>query len=60
MVENGAGINESLEKDVVASKKRIQKLPSELTQRSKRSITSISIVQKELQTIKIAEMISSE
>lgn len=50
----------SMEKELVASINRIEKLPSELTQRSKRSITSISIVQKELQTIKIAEMISSE
>lgn len=53
-------IKESLEKDLVASKKKIQKLPNELAQRSKRSITSISNVQKELQTIKMAEMISSK
>ncbi|WNF23448.1 hypothetical protein [Mesobacillus jeotgali] len=51
---------ESLEKDLVASKKKIQKLPDELAKRSKSSITSISIVQKELQTIKMAEMLSSE
>lgn len=53
-------IKESLEKDLVASKKKIQKLPNELAQRSKSSITSINNVQKELQTIKMAEMISSE
>ena len=58
--EIGTNIKESLEKDLVASKKKIQKLPNELAQRSKSSITSISIVQKELQTIKMAEMISSE
>lgn len=58
--EIGTNIKESLEKDLVASKKKIQKLPNELAQRSKSSITSISTVQKELQTIKMAEMISSE
>jgi vacuolar-type H+-ATPase subunit I/STV1 len=47
---------EDLEKDL----KKIQKLPNEIAQRSKSSITSISNVQKELQTIKIAQMISSE
>jgi hypothetical protein len=58
--EIGKNINESLEKDLAASKKKIQKLPNELAQRSKSSITSISTVQKELQTIKMAQMISSE
>jgi hypothetical protein len=56
----GAVKNESLEKDLDASIEKIQKLPNELDQRSKSSITSISNVQKELQTIKIAQMISSE
>lgn len=55
-----ADIKESLEKDLGATLEKIQKLPNELTQRSKSSITSISIVQKEIQTIKIAQMISSE
>lgn len=55
--EIGADLKESLEKD---SMEKIQKLPDELAQRSKSSITSISIVQKELQTLKMAEMISSE
>src|SRR5574342_20373 len=45
--EIGADLKESLEKD---SMEKIQKLPDELAQRSKSSITSISIVQKELQT----------
>ncbi|MCH6265317.1 hypothetical protein [Neobacillus citreus] len=58
--ENGANIKESLKKDLDASIKKIEKLPNELDQRSKSSITSISNVQKELQTIKIAQMISSE
>lgn len=58
--EIGADIKESLEEDLAASIEKIQKLPNELTQRSKSSITSISNVQKELQTIKIAQMVSSE
>jgi hypothetical protein len=58
--EIGADIKESLEKDLVDSIEKIQKLPNELAQRSKSSITSISNVQKELQTIKIAQMIISE
>ena len=48
------------EKDIDASMEKIQKLLDELAQRSKNSIASISIVQKELQTIKIAQMINSE
>ncbi len=55
-----ADINESLEEDLDASIEKIQKLPNELNERSKSSISSISIVQKELQTIKLAEMISGE
>lgn len=51
---------ESIEKDLVASIDKIEKLPDELAQRSKNSITSISIVQKELQTLKLAQIISSE
>ncbi|MGX6444057.1 hypothetical protein ACWM35_12650 [Neobacillus sp. K501] len=58
--EIGADIKENLEKDLDASIEKIQKLPNEVTQRSRSSITSISNVQKELQTIKIAQMISSE
>jgi hypothetical protein len=55
-----ADIKESLEKDLEATIEKIQKLPNELTQRSKSSITSINNVQKELQTIKIAHMVSNE
>ena len=51
---------ESIKKDVGASIEKIEKLPDELAKRSRSSITSISIVQKELQTIKMARMISSE
>lgn len=58
--EVDADIKESLERDLVASIEKIEKLPNELAQRSKSSITSISNVQKELQIIKIAQMISSE
>jgi hypothetical protein len=59
--EGGSEIEvESIEKELGASIEKIEKLPDELAQRSRSSITSISIVQKELQTIKIAEMISSE
>lgn len=58
--EIGADIKESLKKDLVASIEKIQKLPNELAQQSKSSITSISNVQKELQTIKIAQMIITE
>lgn len=58
--EIGANIKEDLEKDLDASKKKIQKLPNELAQRSQNTIKSISNVQKEIQTIKIAQMISSE
>jgi hypothetical protein len=56
--ENGA--NENLEKDLNASIEKIQKLPNDLAQRSKSTITSINNVQKELQTIKIAQMVSGE
>ncbi|MEW9053842.1 MAG: hypothetical protein AB2392_21975 [Neobacillus sp.] len=52
-------VKDSLKKDLDARVEKIQKLPNELAQRSKSSITSISNVQKELQTIKIAQMISS-
>ncbi|MEH7495667.1 hypothetical protein [Neobacillus niacini] len=58
--EIGADKNESLEKDLDASIEKIQKLPNELDQRSKSSITSISSVQREIQTLKIAQMLSSE
>ncbi|WP_456276526.1 restriction endonuclease [Bacillus sp. AK128] len=58
--EIGANINKTLEKDLDASIEEIRKLPNELAQRSKSSITSINNVQKEIQTIKIAQMISSE
>ncbi|WP_158553373.1 hypothetical protein [Peribacillus saganii] len=57
---DGSDIKETLEKDLDASKEKIQKMPNEIEKRSRGSITSISIVQKELQTIKIAEMLSSK
>ena len=58
--ESGANINESLEKDLAASKEEIQDLPKELAQQSKDSITSINNVQKELQTIRLAQMVIGE
>jgi hypothetical protein len=53
-------IKENLEKDLEASKEEIQDLPKELAQQSKDSITSISNVQKELQTIRLAQMVIGE
>jgi hypothetical protein len=58
--EREADIKEGLEEDLGATIEKIQKLPNELTQRSKSSITSINNVQKELQTIKVAQIVSSE
>ena len=53
-------IKKDLEKDLAASKEKIQNLPDELAQQSIDSITSISNVQKELQTIRMAQMVISE
>ncbi|MGI2328414.1 hypothetical protein [Planococcus sp. YIM B11945] len=58
--EIGGNLKENLETDLDASKKEIQDLPDELAQQSRKSITSITTVQKELQTIKIAQMVISE
>lgn len=58
--EMGANIKENLEKDLEASKEEIQNLPKELAQQSKDSITSINNVQKELQTVRIAQMVIGE
>jgi hypothetical protein len=58
--EIGANIKENSEKDLVASKEKIQDLPIEIAQQSKDSITSIHNVQKELQTIRIAQMVIGE
>lgn len=51
---------ENFQKVLAASEEEIQNLPEELAQQSIDSITSISIVQKEIQTIRIAQMIISE
>ena len=51
---------EDFQKVLAASEEEIQNLPDELAQQSIDSITSISIVQKELQTIRIAQMIIGE
>lgn len=50
-------INKDLEEELAASKEEFQNLPEKIAQQSKKSMTSISRVQKELQTIKVAEMI---
>ncbi|MGM0846521.1 MAG: hypothetical protein ACQEUT_16215 [Bacillota bacterium] len=55
-----ADTNQSSEKDLAASMGKIQELPDELAARSKSSISSISTVQREIQTIKIAQMIITE
>lgn len=55
-----ADTNKSLEKDLVASLEKIQELPNELDTRSKNSLMSISIIQREIQTIKISQMIITE
>lgn len=55
-----ANLKEDLKKELEASKEKIQNLPNELAQRSKNNITSINNVQKELQTIKITQMVISE
>lgn len=53
-------INENLENDLMASKEKIQKLPTELAERSKNSIELINNVQKEIQTLKIVQIIDNE
>lgn len=58
--EMGANIKENLEKDLEASKEEIQNLPKELDQQSKDSITSINNVKRELQTIRLAQMVIGE
>lgn len=60
IAEIETNIKEELEKESAASKEKLENLPDELAQQSKETITSINTVQKELQTIKIAQMIISE
>ncbi|MFC3210805.1 hypothetical protein [Planomicrobium okeanokoites] len=55
-----ARIKEETEKDLAASKEKLKNLPDELAKQSQDTITSINNVQKELQTIKLAQMIISE
>lgn len=60
VAEIEANIKEELEKESAASKEKLKNLPDELAKQSKGTITSINNVQKELQTIKVAQMIISE
>lgn len=60
VAEIEANIKENIEKESAASKEKLENLPDELSQQSKATITSINTVQKELQTIKVAQMIISE
>ncbi|MGB6405933.1 MAG: hypothetical protein WBF39_00575, partial [Planococcus donghaensis] len=53
-------IEPDIKEDLEASKEEIKDLPNELAQQSKDSITSINKVQKELQTLRIAEMVIGE
>ena len=53
-------IKQDLEKDLKVSQEKIQQLPEELAEQSKKSITSINKVKEELQTVKIAQMVIGE
>lgn len=53
-------IKQDLEKDLKVSEEKIQQLPEELAEQSKKSITSINKVKEELQTVKIAQMVIGE
>jgi prefoldin subunit 5 len=59
-IDTETNIKEGLKKDLEASKEEIQNLPNELAERSKDSISSINKVQKELQTLRIAQMVIGE
>lgn len=50
-------IDEDLESDIADSKEELKNLPDKIAQQSKESMIAIGKVQKELQTIEIAEMI---
>lgn len=60
IAEIETNIKEDFKKDLAASKEKLKNLPDELAQQSQDTITSINSVQKELQTIKVAQMIISE
>lgn len=53
-------IKKDFKKDLEASQEKVENLPAELAQQSQNTITSINNIQKELQTIKLAQMIISE
>ncbi|WP_227394998.1 hypothetical protein [Jeotgalibacillus aurantiacus] len=58
--EIGSDIKEDLKEDFKTSKEDLQNLPDELTQRSKETINSINLVQQELQTLKMTQMVIGE
>jgi len=51
---------EEIEQDIADSKEKIQDLPSKLEEQSRNTITSIHKIQRELQTVKITEMVIGE
>lgn len=53
-------INKDFKKDLEASQEKVENLPDELALQSLDTVTSINNIQKELQTIKVAQMIISE
>ncbi len=51
---------EEIEQDIEDSKEKIQDLPTKLEEQSRNTITSIHTIQRELQTVKITEMVIGE
>ncbi|QHJ69785.1 hypothetical protein [Planococcus halotolerans] len=53
-------IKKDFKKDLAASQEKLENLPDELALQSIDTVTSINNVQKELQTIKVSQMIISQ
>ncbi|RAZ81520.1 hypothetical protein [Planococcus halotolerans] len=53
-------IKKDFKKDLAASQEKLENLPDELALQSIDTVTSINNIQKELQTIKVAQMIISQ
>ncbi|PJK16109.1 hypothetical protein CQS04_09330 [Chryseomicrobium excrementi] len=53
-------VDKEIEEDIKTSKEKIQDLPTKLEEQSRNTITSIHTIQKELQTVKITEMVIGE
>lgn len=58
--EEVTGVDEEVVKDIETSKEEIQDLPEKLAQQSRETLTSIHIIQRELQTVEITEMVIGE